>query len=62
MVEEDSPTEISEIGYLNVVAGDKDLSSTWDGSRSECELNDPNLMSDEKNIWKGRRLRNQNCP
>ena len=58
MVEEDSPTDISEVGCLNVVTGDKDLSSTWNGSRSECELYDPNLMSDENNIWKGRRRRN----
>ena len=36
MVEEDSPTEMSAVGCLNVVTGDKELSSNWNGSRSEC--------------------------
>ena len=58
MVEEDSPTKISKVGCLNMVTGNNDLNSTWNGSRSECELYDPNLMSDENNIWKGRRRRN----
>ena len=33
----------------------KDISSTWNGGRSECDQHDPNLINDENNIWKGRR-------
>ena len=31
----------------------KDISSTWNGGRSECDQHDPNLINDENNIWKG---------
>ena len=33
----------------------KDISSTWNGGRSEYDQHDPNLINDENNIWKGRR-------
>ena len=36
----------------------KDISSTWNGGRSEYDQHDPNLINDENNIWKGRRRRN----